>query len=432
MYRQGHDVTEHHKEKYGEDFNYHQFIPNFTAENFSGEEWAKLFKSTGARFAGPCAVHHDGFSLWDSEVNPWNSVDMGPKRDITGELLSALKSEGLKTITTFHHARNLQRNADKPEEWVSTAKADCGYDSHYGYDPKLITATSEGDLAKFYGNISQEEFLPYWFDQVKEVVDQYSPDMIWFDSWLNLIPEKNIQEMAAYYYNQAATKGQEVTIGYKQHDMPLEVGINDFEQGGKMELSERVWMTDVTLSNYSWSYIDGQSYKSAAMVVRNMIDVWSKNGVVLMNISPKADGTIPAEQRAVMSDIGGWMERNGEAIYGTVPHTTHGFGTAMPSAGTHGGQTATMPYDHNDIRYTVAADGKSMYLFFLGAPEVGSVVKLGQLGPHRYPPKSPIVRATMLDGGAEVPLTSNSNFYTITIPDAPMDPIATVIKLELK
>lgn len=108
MYRPGSTdgVYAHHQEKYGPAFEYHQFIPDFTAEHFDAKEWAKLFKATGARFAGPCATHHDGFVMWDSEVNPWNSADMGPKRDITGELLDALKAEGLKTITTFHHARN--------------------------------------------------------------------------------------------------------------------------------------------------------------------------------------------------------------------------------------------------------------------------------------------------------------------------------------
>ena len=91
----------------------------FTAEHFDPENWADLFLMTGAKFAGPVAEHHDGFAMWDSEVNPWNAADMGPKRDILGELYASLRKRDIKTIATFHHARNGQRNANTPEHWGS-------------------------------------------------------------------------------------------------------------------------------------------------------------------------------------------------------------------------------------------------------------------------------------------------------------------------
>ena len=318
MYRHGNkgSIYEYHNEKYGKNFEYHQFADMLTGEYFDAKDWAKLFKEAGARFAGPCAIHHDGFAMWDSEVNPFNAADRGPKCDITGELLAALKEEGLKTITTFHHSRNHQRSKNDPGEWADQGK-DCAYTTHFAYDTTRATSSTDPDLAKFYGNLPEEEFQQYWFDQVKEVVDQYSPDIIWFDSWFNLIPEWNRQKMAAYYYNEAIRKKQDVTIGYKQDDLPIEVGILDIEQGGKKELSERVWMTDITIGETAWSYLSGQKYKTPALLIRNMIDVWSKNGIVLLNVSPTTQGVIPDEQRTLLHTLGQWLGTHAEAVYGT-------------------------------------------------------------------------------------------------------------------
>ena len=306
MHMQGSREMMHHLETYGDpsQFGYHDFVPLFTAENFDPEQWADLFQEAGARYAGPVAQHHDGFAMWDSDVNPWNAMDKGPGRDILGELFQALEKRGMHTIATFHHARNLQRNADDPENWE-------GYDSHFPYHPDWPTSSTDPELSKLYGNIPADEFHQYWLDQVNEVVDKYAPDMIWFDSWLNMIPEKTRQEMAAHYFNAAKDKGQEVAIGYKYVDLPTTVGIHDIEQGGRKEMGHEPWMTDVTLSTRSWSYIEGQEYKSAGLVVRNMIDVWSKYGTVLLNVSPMADGTIPEAQRNVLLEIGRWMKANG-------------------------------------------------------------------------------------------------------------------------
>ncbi|MEM9986981.1 MAG: alpha-L-fucosidase, partial [Bacteroidota bacterium] len=119
MYLEKGKVRRFHEDNFGDihEFGYEDFIPRFTAEHFDPENWADLFQSAGAKFAGPVAQHHDGFAMWASEVNPWNAQDMGPKRDILGELFGALKQRELKTIATFHHARHGQRNAQIPENW---------------------------------------------------------------------------------------------------------------------------------------------------------------------------------------------------------------------------------------------------------------------------------------------------------------------------
>ncbi|WP_347839383.1 alpha-L-fucosidase [uncultured Draconibacterium sp.] len=426
MYRDGTKVKEYHTKTYGDpsEFSYHDFVPQFTAEHFDAADWAQLFKDAGAKFAGPCAQHHDGFALWDSRVNPWNAADRGPKQDITGKLEKAVKRQGMKFITTFHHARNLQRHKGDSTKWDT-------YTSHYAYHPNYATSSTNPDTAKLYGNIPEAEFHQYWFDQLKEVIDQYSPDIIWFDSWLKLIPEEYRQAFAAYYLNEAKKKKQEVVIAYKQKDMPASVGVLDIEQGGKKDLSESVWLTDITLSTKTWCYTKDQQYKSAAMVVRNMIDVWSKNGVVLLNVSPMANGIINQQQRVILREIGGWMNKYQEAIYETRAFDVYGFGTAKTKDGHFGGQTATTQYTAADGRFLKSKDEKTLYLFMLGKPTVGNVIELSQLAPHTFYPEKGIKRISVMGTDIEVPWKFGKRHIQITVPDAALDEIATVFKIEL-
>jgi len=137
MYIKGSKEFEYHKKTFGDqsEFSYHDFIPQFTAEKFDAEEWAQVMQDAGAKWGGPVAQHHDGFAMWNSKVNPWNASAMGPKRDITGELATALRKRDMKLITSFHHARNLQRNSEAGEEYWD------GWDSHFPYNPDWATSS---------------------------------------------------------------------------------------------------------------------------------------------------------------------------------------------------------------------------------------------------------------------------------------------------
>lgn len=433
MYVSGRDnwggrVFDHHQSTYGSlsEFNYHDFIPMFTAEHFDAKEWADLFKKTGARFAGPVAQHHDGFAMWASKVNPWNAKDMGPKKDILGDLFAELKKNDLKTIATFHHARLLQRYAQDTAAWAKNTP-DPGWNSHYPYHPDYVTSTTDPKLRMLYGNIPVEEFHDYWLNQVNEVVDTYAPDIIWFDSWLDEIPENYRQKMVAHHFNTATSRGQAPIAAYKQEDLPANVGMLDIEQGGKTELSEDYWLTDITLSYGSWSYVTGQTYKPASLVIRNMIDVWSKRGVVLLNISPKADGTIPQEQRIVLEAIGKWMEKHEEAVYETRAYSIFGYGEAKFKKGEFGGQSATMDYNQNDIRFTISKDGKNLYVYALGLPEPNSKIEV------RHVENSKIKKVSVVGSGKDLKWSIAGGVLVLETPEASaMDETATVFKVEFE
>jgi alpha-L-fucosidase len=422
----GGDVFEYHKKTFGpvSQFNYHDFIPMFTAEHFDAKEWADLFKKSGARFAGLVAQHHDGFAMWDSKLNPWNAKAMGPKKDILGDLFAELKKNDMKTIATFHHERLLQRYAQDTAKWAQNTP-DPGDDSHFPYHPDYITSTTDKKLRLLYGNMPEAEFNEYWLNQINEVVDNYAPEIIWFDSWLHKIPETYRQKMVAYHFNAATSRGQKPIVAYKQEDLPANVGILDIEQGGKTEISEDYWLTDITISNNSWCYINGQTYKEPPLVIRNMIDVWSKKGVVLLNISPKADGTINAEQRNVLTTIGQWIDKHKEAVYETRAFSIYGYGDAAFEKGHFGGQSATIDYTEKDIRFMTSKDKKRLYVFSLGSPAPNSAFEVkADIG-------SKVKRVSVVGSDVELKWSQQDNKLTFQTPNTgDMDELATVFEVE--
>ncbi|AUP78006.1 alpha-L-fucosidase [Flavivirga eckloniae] len=430
----GGPVRPYHNETYGgiENFNYHDFIPMFKAEKFNAAAWVDLFELSGAKFAGPVAQHHDGFAMWDSEVNPFNAKDKGPHKDITGELFEELKNRNIKTIATFHHARNLARHAKDTTQWADKCTAPMmSNNSYYPYHPQLITSTKDPELKYLYGNLSEQEFNDYWLNQVNEVVDKYAPDMIWFDSWLHLIPENHRKKMVAHHFNSGINRGQEPVVFYKQQDLPNNIGLLDIEQGGKKGISEQYWLTDITITKWGWSYTDKLECKSAEMLIRNMIDVWSKKGVVLLNVSPRASGAIPNEQQDVLKSIGSWIKKHKEAVYGTRTHTTYGYGIAASEDNVHGGQSATMKYTKDDIRFTTSKDKKTLYIYILGLPDEKMNIEIRHVIDNSK--NQSIKNVALVGSKTEIKWSIDGDNLTVTTPEASeMDEIATVFKVAFK
>ena len=373
MHIKDHDAYRHHVKTWGDpiSFEYPDFVPMFRAEHFDADGWALLFKKAGARFAGPVAEHHDGFAMWDSDVTPWNAADMGPRRDITGELAKAVRKQNMRFITTFHHARNSLWEP-KPGEWTG----------HYQHVKKAFPSLLDDDKRTIlYGYMPRESFVKMWKDKLIEVIDRYHPDIIWFDSWLHEIPEKDRFEFAAYYLNQAQKRNQEVVIVRKQDDLPLEFSILDHEKARMSGDSERVWMTDDTVSTGSWCYTENLKIKPVKDLIHATADTVSKNGIVLLNVSPMANGTIPKDQREVLLELGHWLEGHGEAIYCTRPWKTYGEG---PIKEPEGGfqvhhQFQKLKYSAADIRYTQSKDGETLYAIVLGYPDAPTQLKQVQL-----------------------------------------------------
>lgn len=425
MHFEGSNEYKHHVATYGppSQFGYHDFVPMFKAEHFNPNEWADLFKKAGARFAGPVAEHHDGFAMWASQVTPWNAGAMGPKRDITGELEKAIHGRGMKFITTFHHERNLQRYADKPDEKKFN-------NSHYPFIQGMPPTSTDPKLQYLYGYIPEDKWLEtIWFGKLKEVIDQYNPDIVWFDSWLDQIPEAYRQKFCAYYLNEASRKKQEVVIVRKQDDLPLSVSVDDLEKSRKNRLDSTPWMTDETISTGSWCYTDNIGYKPTEDLLHILIDIVSKNGVLLLNISPKADGTIPAEQKTALLTIGNWLTKNGESIYGTRAWYTYGEGPTKEPEGNFANhqQFAKIKYSAQDWRFTTK--GNAIYATMLGKPTPNQPITLVSFSKNQLPKPLKIKSVTLLDTKEKVTWKLTDEGLSITAPTQIPDEMATVFKI---
>ena len=426
MHFKDHDIYKHHVNTYGppSEFGYHDFVPRFKAINFDAEEWAELFKKAGARFAGPVAEHHDGFSMWDSDATPWNASDKGPKKDITGLLKESVTERGMKFITTFHHARNLQRYHNKPDEKRF-------WNSHYPLFDDMPTASKDDTLKYLYGNIPEDTWLKeVWFGKLKEVIDQYKPDIIWFDGWLDQIPENYRQKFCAYYLNEAEKWDKEVAIVRKHDDLPLDVSLDDLEKSRKNKLAEKYWMTDETISKGSWCYTRGLKIKSTADVLHVLIDIVSKNGVLLLNISPKADGTIPPNQKKVLLGIGKWLDKHGEAIYKTRPWYTYGEGPTKEPEGhfKNHEEFLKIKYSAKDIRYT--KNGKTIYATLLGKPDPGSELLLNSFAVDSLPEPLNIADVKLLGSEEKVNWEMSDAGLELEVPGGGLDDMAVVFAIE--
>lgn len=429
MYFDGHKVFQHHVETYGHpsEFGYHNFVPMFKAENFDAGEWAALFRKTGARFAGPVAEHHDGFAMWKSEVTPWNVMDKGPERDITGELEQAIRAEGMKFITTFHHARNLQR-LDRPGKPFPHRHH--YRDSHYPPFDGMPTTTDDPELVQLYGRMPEEKWLEQmWLGKLKEVIDGYHPDLIWFDGWLDRIPEEKRQEFAAHYFNDAAGRNQDVVIARKEEDMPNEISVRDFEKGRANKLTENWWLTDDTISKGSWCYTEDLKIKPASEVLHVLIDIVSKRGVLLLNVSPMADGTIPQNQRDTLEGIGAWLRRYGEAVYDTRPWLVFGEGPSRLEKGGH--FVKALKYSAADVRYTRSKDGSTIYASVLGMPKPSEEITLKSFSSDSIKGDLKVKNVSLLGSNEDIEFSQTDAGLRITAPTSAPDSIANVFKIDV-
>jgi len=356
------EARKHFTETFGEltpEYGYKDLIPLFTAEKFNADEWADLFQKAGAKYAGPVAEHHDGFAMWDTKYSDWNAVKMGPKRDIVGELEKAIKSRGMKYVTAFHHAAN----------WFFFPVWDKQYDTG---DPK-----NSGLYGQFHqeGDNRNQEFINEWYDKIIEVIDNYSPDFIWFDFALDNIPEGYVKDFLAYYYNHAAAKGKEVVVTYKDHDIIPGAGVRDLELGQEPNIAYNDWITDSSVDDRgAWGWANDLTFKTPNRLVDNLIDRVSKNGYLLLNVGPKPDGTIPEGAKEVLLEMGGWLKMNGEAIYNTTPWFVAAEGpTNLGAIQRQGFNESNVVYTPKDIRFTV--NGDNLYAIFLDWPGEKATIK---------------------------------------------------------
>lgn len=360
MYKKDHDINKYHVQKYGavDKFGYKDFIHTFKAEKFDPNEWAELFKASGAQYVVPVAEHHDGFAMYKSEFNPWNSVDMGPHIDVIGELRKAILKQGLHFGLSSHRAENawFYNNGKEIPSDVQDSTLSI-------YGEKL--AEPEGDpMSPSYGNNegSNARSRQQWLMHTYELINRYQPDLIWFDWTVGKYPfQHTFYKFLAYYYNNALDWKKKVVVNTK-FGYGDNIQVLDIERGKSDAIRKFPWQTDTSIGTKSWSFCTDEVNKTPDHIIDDFIDIVSKNGNLLLNIGPREDGTITEEQQFVLKEIGGWLKVNGEAIFKSRPWVRASEGPTKGTSGYMTDGTATV-YTANDIRFTVR-DNK-LYAFSL-------------------------------------------------------------------
>ncbi|MCU4974104.1 alpha-L-fucosidase [Halobacteria archaeon AArc-m2/3/4] len=420
MYREGTDVHEHHVETYGDpaEYGYHEFIPDFHGEAFDADEWATLCAEAGADYVGITAIHHDGFALWDSDLTAWNAVEMGPERDIVGELAEAVRDRDMKFLAAFHHAAN----------W-------------WYYPRDEAYHTMDPDYAGLYGPPHEEgdeppeSYVERWRDLTVEVIDDYRPDLLWFDfGWGSdpfLAHDEYRRDVVAHYYNCAEEWGKEVDICHKEQ-LPPGVGIVDHERMRAEDVTLQPWLTDTSIDRASWGYIENSDFKSVETMVTGFVDRVSKNGNTLLNVGPKPDGTIPEGALERLRAFGDWLETNREAMSGTRPGWTFGEGPTDVTSGEFE-EATSVAFTGEDVRFLRGTD--EVYVVLLDWPDDGLVEvetsprQLLSVSGHRQSrdTDASIVGAPDVDVALDVAETENGGWWPPEYDDAQ----TSVLQLEL-
>ena len=398
------DIYTHHKEVYGgaKAFGYKEFIPDFIKgisawnNNNGAEAWAALFDEAGAKYVMPVGIHHDSYALYDSDIQTtYNSV-AGAGVDYIGTLQKAVKARGIKFGISNHFAEN---------DWF--------FDEGNGKDTDL----ADPAFAELYGTGGEktDAHVKKWYDISMEIIEKYRPALISYDFDLqndafNTYENANRYLMLKNYYDLAESwDGCEgVVCNYKHSAFTQEMAVLDKEREALGSIQPIAWQTDTSVGAKSWGYITNEEYRSGEEFITALIDIVSKNGNLLLNIGPKADGSIPAETQQILKTIGAWLHTYGDAIYATRPWTVYGEGATENSGDSY-------RYTGEDIRFTKSKDNRHLYITALGKTDTMRVTTLNK---QRWDGNQ-IAAISLINGSKRIPLhwKQNDEALTITLPD---------------
>jgi alpha-L-fucosidase len=413
MYRPGSKEYEHHVATYGppSKFGYKDFIPMFKAEHYDPAAWARLFKQAGAKYVVPVFEHHDGFAMYDSDLSDWTAAKMGPRRDLAGDLVKAVRAEGLHLGASSHRIEHdwFMHTGREIESDLNNPK----FAALYG--PSQLQFALDPDEDNFLEDWTyvSPQFASDWLARDAEIVEKYHPELFYFDFWIGHTDVRPyLARFAAYFYNETSRRGSLGVINYKLSAMHPHSAVLDLERGVLPDIHSEYWQTDTSISNKSWGYIKDDVFKTPELIVHELVDIVSKNGNLLLNIGPRSDGTIPEEVQRILLQVGDWLTLNGEAIYGSRPWKVFGEGPTRVAEGPMR-DTKTAPYTAEDFRFT--AKGNTIYAIEMAWASTPETV-IHAFGTAALGPDKKIESVALLGSDAKVQFHQGADGLHIRLP----------------
>ncbi len=410
LYIQGHEQYEHHLKTYGHPskMGYKDLVPLWKGENWDPNRLMGLYKKAGAKYFCAIAQHHDNIDCWNSKYHSWNSVKMGPKKDIIGTWRDVARQHGLRFGVTEHLAASWN--------WFGVSKlsdstgplAGVPYDgANPAYDELYHTGNAQPKHDPWYRN-APESFQVEWFNRIKDLVDSHDPDLLYSDGSLPF--GKYGRELLAHFYNQNA-KGRggnlEAVYNCKKADDGGQftdgMCVRDMERGVFDVIRQDPWQTDTCVGD--WYYKRNIVYKTPTTVIQMLIDIVSKNGNLLLNLPLRADGTLDAKEESILASLAEWIAVNGEAIYGTRPWKVYGEGSQGPSGAMF--NEGKLTYSAEDIRFTVK--NGSLFAFALAWPASGKLLIRSLAG-------SSVHSVNLLHGGDSLSFKQTAGGLEVQLP----------------
>ncbi len=459
MYMQGSKQYDYHVANYGHPskFGFMEIDNLWKAENWDPEKMIGMYKRAGAKYFVALASHHDNFDNFDSKYHRWNSVNIGPKKDLLATFAKIARANGLKFGVSNHsshawHWFQVAYGYDATGPLAGqrydafTTTADMGKGKWWdGFDPQELYAgkhmvipdgiTTLAAMNKWHTsndrvwhedlNDSNRAFAQNWVLRTKDLINKIKPDLLYFDDTELPFAELGL-EIAAHHYNTSIlTNGKlEAVLNAKglkpEHRSAL---TEDYERGFSDIIQPIPWQTDTCIGN--WHYQKNINYKSVAQVVRMLMDIVSKNGNLLLNIPVKGDGTIDDREVAFVEGLTKWMDVNSEGIYSTRPWRIFGDGPTKVTGGMF--QEGKVKYTPADVRFTTK-DG-NLYIYLLGVPS--DDVKIAALGSTSNV-GSPIATLSMLGSDEQIKFSQTADGLTITKPTGKMSEDVVAFKATLK
>ncbi len=469
MYVEGSGQYKSHLQHYGHPSTdgFKDVIHAWKAEQWAPEKLVALYKRAGAQYFFAMGNHHDNFDMWDSKYQPWNSVAVGPKKDIIGGWAKAARSQGLPFGVSIHAAHawswyEVAQGADKngPKAGVpydgKLTKADGKgkwwdgldpqdlYEQRHQPSPGFEKGNSVHARWNWGAGVSQpdQDYCDKFYNRTVDLINKYQPDLIYFDdTTLPLWPVSDAGlKIAAHFYNTNLKKpgaaGAGVLFGKVLTEDQRKALVWDIERGVPNTILPFPWQTDTCIGG--WHYSRGEyernRYKSAKTVIHMLADIVSKNGNLLLNIPVRGNGSIDEKEVKVVEGIATWMEVNKESILATRPWKTFGegpagAGNALSAQGFNEGKGK--PFTAEDIRYTTSKDGKTLYAIVCGLPS--GPVALKSLGKTAALLDRPIAKVEQLGSTETLIWSLGADALSVTPASAkPASDAAIVFKIALK